>query len=82
MGFPDERYRAWHRQLAMFRGAVLDSRFVEKRGATMPPEPIAELRRLLELDNCVTLSAEEITWLLDIHVVIGYSRGYWIFTTR
>jgi hypothetical protein len=40
---------------------------VEKRGATMPPERIAELRRLLELDNSVTLSAKEFTWLLDIH---------------
>src|SRR5882757_8440653 len=33
----------------------------------MPPERIAELRRLLELDNSVTLSAKEFTWLLDIH---------------
>jgi hypothetical protein len=38
-----------------------------KGGATMPPERIAELRRLLELDNSVTLSAKEFTWLLDIH---------------
>jgi hypothetical protein len=33
----------------------------------MPPERIAELRRLLELDSSVTLSATEFTWLLDIH---------------
>ncbi|MEA2648170.1 MAG: hypothetical protein QOG61_605 [Candidatus Binataceae bacterium] len=33
----------------------------------MPPERIAELRRLLELDNSVTLSAKDLTWLLDIH---------------
>ena len=33
----------------------------------MPPERIAELRRLLELDDSVTLRAKEITWLLDIH---------------
>jgi hypothetical protein len=33
----------------------------------MPPERIAELRRLLELDNSVTLSAKEFTWLLEIH---------------
>jgi hypothetical protein len=33
----------------------------------MLPERIAELRRLLELDNSVTLSAKEFTWLLDIH---------------
>ena len=33
----------------------------------MPPERIAELRRLIELDNSVTLSAKEFAWLLDIH---------------
>jgi hypothetical protein len=33
----------------------------------MPPERIAELRRLLELENSVTLSAKEFSWLLDIH---------------
>ena len=33
----------------------------------MPPERIAELRLLLELENSVTLSAKEFTWLLDIH---------------
>ncbi len=33
----------------------------------MPPERIAELRRLLELDDSVTLRAKEFTWLLDIH---------------
>jgi hypothetical protein len=38
-----------------------------KGGATMPPERIAELRRLIELDNSVTLSAKEFTWLLEIH---------------
>ena len=33
----------------------------------MPPERIVESRRLLELDDSVTLRAKEFTWLLDIH---------------